>query len=509
VRLGVRVVRRSSRRRRPFVLLLAVGLAALPACGLRVNQQTLRAANRAAMGSGSGGGGGGLAAGDSGGGTDTGTTLAASGATGGPGGAAGPAGAAQVASGGVATTVAGVATAGGVETGVLAPPAPAGGNGGATDVGVSGDTITVGNVSDLGGPVPGLFQGGPYGTQAYFDYINSMGGVYGRKLKLVSADDQLQCNQNEAAYQNMVGQVFGFVGSWSLDDSCGAQILAQHPTVPAVQQALSTQFTNLPNSYSISPYNAGAPTGYFQYFKQKFPDAITSVGTLVGNQAAAVQSWNYYKATMQTLGYKVVYEDDFPPAQSNFTADVIRMRSAGVKMVFIIAVNAPDLAAFSQEAAQQGWKPEVFVAPIGYFGSYVSESGGAAAVEGQYVPVVQAMFLGEDATSVPEVGLFDHWIKQDFPSFPIDQFSSTSWAQAALFVQALDRVGPHLTRQGLLAALAQIHDFNDFGMMAPADVASKQSGHCYLILQIHNGKYQKVDDPASGYRCDGTFYKVS
>ena len=505
MRIGVRVVL----RRRPFVVLVALGLAALPACGLRVSQQDVRAATRAALNGSSGGLGNGATQADQGSsGSDAGLAAGQSGgANSGAVGAAG--GPASNGAGGVATTVAGTPTSSGGELGVLAPPAPPGGNGGKTDVGVTADTITVGNVSDLGGPVPGLFQGGPYGTQAYFDYINSLGGVYGRKLKLNVADDQLQCNQNEAAYQNLIGSVFGFVGSWSLDDSCGAQILAQHPTVPAVQQALSTQFTNLPNAYSEAPYNAGAPTGYFEYFKQKFPDAVGSVGTLVGNQPAAVQSWQYYKTTMQSLGYKVIYEDDFPPAQSNFTADVIRMRSAGVKMVFIIAVNAPDLAAFSQEAAQQGWKPEVFVAPIGYFGAYVSDSGGAAAVEGQYVPVVQAMFLGEDATAVPEVGLFDHWIKQDFPSFPVDQFSSTSWAQAALFVQALDLTGPNLTRTGLLKSLAQIHSFNDFGMMAPTDIASKASSHCYDILQIHDGKYVKVDDPATGFRCDGTFNKLS
>src|SRR4029077_588186 len=113
---------------------------------------------------------------------------------------------------------------------------PAGGNGGATDVGVTATSITIGNVSDLGGPVPGLFQGGPYGTQAYFDYINSQGGVYGRKLYLKTVDDKLDCSQNEAAYHNLAGSVSAFVGSWSLDDYCGAQVLAQHPA-PAIQQA--------------------------------------------------------------------------------------------------------------------------------------------------------------------------------------------------------------------------------------------------------------------------------
>ena len=214
--------------------------------------------------------------------------------------------------------------------------------------------------------------------------------------------------------------MFAFVGSWSLDDYCGAQVLAQHP-VPAIQQSLSVDFQKLPGSYSIDPYNAGAITGYFEYFKAKYPDAIGSVGTIVGNQPAAVQSWKYFKATMESLGYKVQYEDDFPPAQTNFTADVVRMKSQGIKMVFIIAVNAPDLAIFSQESYQQGFKPEVFAAPIGYFGSYISEAGGPQVVEGQWIPVVQAQFLGEDAPNVPEIALFDQWMKKDFSSFPIDQ----------------------------------------------------------------------------------------
>jgi hypothetical protein len=143
---------------------------------------------------------------------------------------------------------------------------------------------------------------------------------------------------------------------------------------------------------------------------------------------------------------------------------------------------------------------------VGYFGGYVSESGGASAVEGQYIPVVQARFLGEDAATVPEVALFDHWIKEVNSGFPVDQFSSSSWAQAALFVKALQMAGPQPTRQKVLAALAQIHDFDDNGMMAaPADVAGKKSGHCYTLLQIHNGHYDRVDDPPAGYRCDGTF----
>jgi len=129
-------------------------------------------------------------------------------------------------------------------------------------------------------------------------------------------------------------------------------------------------------------------------------------------------------------------------------------------------------------------------------------------VEGQWIPVVQAQFLGEDAPNVPEIALFDQWMKKDFASFPIDQFSNSSWANAALFVEALKRAGPKATRAGLLAALAGIHSYSDNGTFPDTDVASKRNSPCYLLLQIRGGKYTKVDDPPKGFRCDGTYHNA-
>jgi ABC-type branched-subunit amino acid transport system substrate-binding protein len=491
------------------LVVAALAAALLPACGLRVSSQVVNAATAAATSTGNGGGGGSGSGSGAGSVSGSGTGSGSGAAPGGGSGNAGPSGGSTVGGTTAPGGSSGTGPVGSTDQSGTSPAigsaAPSGGNGGATAIGVTATSITVGNVSDLGGPVPGLFQGGPYGTQAYFDYVNSQGGVYGRQLKLQTADDGLQCSQNESSYQDLVGKVFAFVGSWSLDDNCGAQVLLQHKDVPALNQTLSAQASAVPGEYNVQPYAAGAGTGPFLYYKSKFPDAITKVGTIVGNQPSAVQSWKYYKATMQSLGYNVIYEDDFPPAQSNFTADVIRMRAAGVKMVFVIAVNAPDLADLSSEAAQQGWKPEVWASGIGYFGSYIQTAGGNSATEGQYVNVGLARFLGEDAATVPEVSLFDTWIKRAFPSFPVDQFAATSWANAALFVHALQMIGPNVTRAALLTALASTHNFDDNGMTAPADVGLKTPTSCYAILQIHSGQYVRVDDPPTGFRCDSTF----
>jgi len=480
--------------------LLTIALTAVSGCGLRVGAGQVGAATLQAEGRGS-------SAGPTGGGGLGGVTVSPDASA-----SAGPSasGSASTASGsGPASGSNGLAGSNALAGSPLAAtstPAPAGGNGGATAPGVTATTITVGNVSDLGGPVPGLFQGGPYGAEAYFDYVNSLGGVYGRQLKLISSDDQLECNQNEADYQNLVSSVFAFVGSWSLDDNCGAQVMAAHPSVPLVQEQLTPQAAALPSAYSEAPFGQGAALGPFEYYKSVAPGAITAVGTLVGNQPAAVQAWKYSQAAMDSLGYKVIYEDDFNPAQSNFTADVVRMRSQGVKMVYLIALNAPDAAIFSAEAAQQGFHPQLWACAVCYFGGYVSESGGAANVNGQYLNVGSALFLGDP--SVPEVPLYLKWLAKAAPGFSPDQFSAYSWADAALFVHALSQAGPHLTQKAVDAALAATNQFTDNGMMAPAGIGAKKPSNCYLMLQIQNGSFTKVGDPASGFLCNAPYYSA-
>src|SRR4051794_1360625 len=150
------------------VILLAMALLGA-GCGARLSKEQLaKAAN-------GGGNGQRLSVGATGdeAGTDTGATgdQAAGGGAGATGGAGGTG-----AAGGTSTKSGG----GG---GTQAAASSCGGGGGNSDVGVTNDQITLGNVSLLTGPVPGLFKGAKDGTQAFFNYQNSLGGVCGRKLK--------------------------------------------------------------------------------------------------------------------------------------------------------------------------------------------------------------------------------------------------------------------------------------------------------------------------------------
>ena len=77
--------------------------------------------------------------------------------------------------------------------------------------GITKNSVTVGNISIISGPVPGLFQGATYGVEAYFDYINSQGGVNGRKLYVKSFDDAFSGTQNQSETTQAVSSLFATV----------------------------------------------------------------------------------------------------------------------------------------------------------------------------------------------------------------------------------------------------------------------------------------------------------
>ena len=43
------------------------------------------------------------------------------------------------------------------------------------------------------------------------------------------------------------------------------------------------------------------------------------------------------------------------------------------------------------------------------------------------------------------------------------------------------------------------------GEGSSASIGSRAPSNCYNILQIQNGNWTKVDDPATGFRCDGSY----
>ena len=382
---------------------------------------------------------------------------------------------------------------------------PAGGNGGATDTGVTATQITLGNVSTLTGPVPGLFQGAIVGAQAVTAYENSLGGLFGRKFKLDARDDQFDTGQNRTQSIDLIGKAFAFLGSFSLyDDAPADQIKAAG--LPDMSHGLSDARSAIPNKFAIQISANGGPLGPSNYFKEKYPDAITKVGSIYSDVPSAAKLYQGYKRAGQSVGYHYVYERAIGATETDFTSDVVRMRDGGVKMVFLTSIDDKGAARFAKAMKSQGWKPELFVVNgSGYDADVLALAGDAA--EGMLVTASTALYGGEDAGSVPEVALMDKWIQTVKPGFKPDIFSAYAWAEGRLLFKAMENVGPKLTRSAINAEIKKIGEFDDFGLFAPSNPGAKQPPTCWMLVKVVNGKYTRQDPTGPGFRCnDGPWF---
>ena len=375
--------------------------------------------------------------------------------------------------------------------------------------GVSATAVQVANVSTLSA---GLFKGAQVGVQAYANYINSTGGVQGRKIVVNNADDSFTGAGNKQGTQNALQNDLAMVGNFSLEDSFGGSVLAQNPGFPDVSQVLDHDTTNLPNVYSPVPLNDGWQEGPIQYFKQKFPAEVKAVGALLADSPAAAQTWAGEEYVMKKVGYKIIYQSTYAITQSDFTQNVIAMKNAGVKILFIDQMPPNYATSVLKALTQQNFHPQVVLGAPTYSNSLVSQSGGPAAVNGAYLAQNSSLYLGGDQTTIAAVGQFLSWVQKASPGFQPDLFTMYGWISCQLFVEALKNAGSNPSRGSVLQALSKVTSFTGDNIVAPTNPAAKTTSNCYLIAKVVNGAFQRIDDPAvssstNGYRCDYSYVK--
>jgi len=376
----------------------------------------------------------------------------------------------------------------------------------ASDVGITPTEIVVGHVTQLSGPVPGLFEGSVRGINAYAAYINSKGGIAGRKLRVEVRDDQFDAAQNRSVTTELLGKTFGLIGGISLyDDASAAEVgKSGAPDIPAL--ALNKVRADLPNNFAPQPNADHAATGQFLWFQREFPDAVKSVGSIYGDVPSAKRSHENFRKAAESLGYVWKYDRGYQPTETDFTADVIRMRQSGVKAVFLVALDAKNIARVLKAAAQQNWKPDVWMLGASAYDRTLLTLAGPAA-EGVHVYSIASLYAGEDGGSVPEVKLYNEWLGRVAPGKSADYYSVMAWASGMLLTQAIEKAGPNPTRASVVAALKTITKFTANGLQAETNPADKGPSTCYLIMKVEGGRYRRVDPAGTGFRCEGTIFR--
>jgi branched-chain amino acid transport system substrate-binding protein len=369
---------------------------------------------------------------------------------------------------------------------------------------LKGTPIKIGNVVDLTGPIPGLFKGAREATEAYVEKINSSGGLDGHPVELVTADSQTTCNGATAAWGEVMPKVEAMVGSISGLDSCAAKALNANPKIPAVFEILNPVLSGIPNTFSPSPRPLGQSVGPYKYISSLHPGAIEHLGYI----ANTVTEFSYIQLIggLKKIGGKVDYSRTTDVTkQTDFTSDIIKMRSAGVKWLTLDGLPIDVVNRILTNAKQQNWKPEVITGVTSYDGNFLKLAD-PAAVEGVYIPSSVAMFLGEDRATTPGVDEYLTWLGKVHPDAKPDLFGAYAWGAMELWYQAWKLAGGTKSPDDVRFALGTIQKFDAKGLLAEASPTSRTPATCWLVAQIHDSKYVRLEPKDKGFSCEGAEY---
>ena len=304
-------------RRRVAVLVL-VSLVTAGACGTRVPHPGLDASGRQADIAASGASDDGSVTGDAGTGTDTGGS-ATGGATG-----------SGSASGGTASNRSGT---GGTASGA------SGGATGATAA--SGDPIVIGAVGTRSGIVGSALAKSFRGLNVWQRWVNANGGLAGRPVRIVQADDGGDPGKHAAAVRRLIleERAVAFINVAPLTFSAGVPFLEQYK-IPAIggDSAENGWFTS-PNAFPISGQTYSRAIPLARWTLANLPQRKAAV-YYVNEAEAPRRLGESFRDAWQERGGQVVAFTGVSLAAPDFTGEVINARNAGADIVYLALEHA-------------------------------------------------------------------------------------------------------------------------------------------------------------------------
>jgi len=369
--------------------------------------------------------------------------------------------------------------------------APAGGLGsGSGATGVGPDVIRVGGIAAISGPLGDQWSPAFQGAKAYFDMVNSAGGVHGRRIELVAElDDQTDPSSDIAAARQLVEKdgVFAVIPVATPVFS-GGRYLAQHD-VPTF-------------GWNVNPEWGAGPTMFGHNGSYTDPTAVDVAGPFlagrIGAHRVAVLAYAVsqsaacargQKLSFEKFGFPVVLDDSsLPIGVANVDADISRIRRSGADFV-VTCMDPTGSTIVSAGLARAGLSHVAQYWLDGY--DHATLEKFPREYEGVYLTTDFVPF--EDAGLSPGMTQYLSEMRSHYPKAAIGQVSLAGWVSAAMFVEGLQRAGRDLTRHGLVEAINSLTEFTANGIETPVnwrtDHTQAGSTNCSVYLQVRGGRF--------------------
>jgi branched-chain amino acid transport system substrate-binding protein len=341
--------------------------------------------------------------------------------------------------------------------------------GGATATpGVTPTTITIGGTVPISGPAAAYGSVGR-GANAYFQYVDSQGGVFGRKIVYKFLDDEFDVAKTIQLTRQLVEQdkVLAIFNSIGTEHALAIRSYLNERKVPQLfvgsgVSKLATEHAKYPWSMGYLPSFAGEGAIYGRHIATHTPKARIAV--LYENSDFGKDMLSGLRRGLGGKG-KIVATQAYEIADSDIGSQMARLRSSNADTLMLFAT--PQFAIFGYVGAfRLGWHPRVYVTSVSISPDIMKIA--QFATNRKHVEGSISIAFVKDPTSTlwakdKTVRLYKSILQRFLPGAkPDDVFNYYGMAVAYTMVDTLRKAGRNPTRESVLRAATHLDETNPF-----------------------------------------------
>jgi branched-chain amino acid transport system substrate-binding protein len=376
---------------------------------------------------------------------------------------------------------------------VLAVAGAVAGGAQAQTQGVSKTEIVLGSMQDLSGPIVAFSKQLVAGMNMRVEEQNALGGIDGRKLRLIVEDHGYDPKKAVLATQKLVqkDKIFAMVGTIGTPTAMASMPILFDKNIPhlfplTAAREMYEPLHKLKYSFAATYYDqmrAGVKT----LVRQK---GAKKVCTMYQDDDFGLEVMRGAEAGLKEINMQLAEKTTYKRGATDFSSQIARMKDAGCDLVVLGTIIRETLGAIGT-ARKLGWGVD-FIGSSAAYTELIHKLGGPA-MNGFYATnTVNVPYMDDASKNVRD---WANRYKEKYKEDPA-VFSVYGYQVIDLFIQIATKAGKNLTTESFINALETFTSPRDmFGADAMSFTKTKHLGSNRARLsQIVNGKWTPITD---------------
>jgi len=344
--------------------------------------------------------------------------------------------------------------------------------------GVSDKEILLGHTAGFTGPVAGSVKESTDGALLYFEWLNSQGGVHGRRIVVRSLDDKFDPKQAGENVKRIISETppLAFVLTRGTPHTEAALPLVKEAGIPIISPGTGADVFHSPVNPLVFNLRSKYQLEVEKAIEYLLSTGVNKIGLVHVNDSFGKDGLAGFERKMTELKLKPEFVTTFDRVTGD-TAAAAQVVLKGNPQATIVVGSAVHSASLIEKVRKAGNTMLIVTLSNNGTKSYVKTLG----PYGRGVIVTQV--FPNPATSTLPIAREMRRLAKDKKDFVLSQQAMEGFLTAKIVAEALRRAGKQPTRKGVMTALETLRD-HDAGGFWVTFTPSDHTGGKFVEMSI-------------------------